>query len=179
MVSRSIALNPSDSIAHSMRGIYLTRIGRLDEAEKDFSEALKLSPGSGYHSGNLALLRVLQGRPAEAIEYAADLDDELQRLSVLAMAYFDLGDAAASGSAIDKLHGGLADSFPLKAARAHAWRGETEDAFRWLDRAVKEGHSIEGIKNDPFLSDLHADPRWQPLLESLGLSDASTAAIEL
>jgi len=96
----------------------------------------------------------------------------------LAMAYFDLGDQAASRGAIDKLHGGLADSFPSKIARAHAWCGETEDAFRWLDRAVKEGHSIEGIKNDPFLSDLHADPRWQPLLESLGLSDALTAAIE-
>lgn len=95
------------------------------------------------------------------------------------MAYFDLGDQAASGSAIDTLHGRFVDSFPLKTAKAHAWRGETEDAFRWLDRAVKEGHSIEGIKNDPFLSDLHTDRRWQPFLESLGLSDAMTAAIQL
>jgi len=179
MVSRSIALNPSDSIAHSMRGIYLSRLGRLDEADQDLSEALRLSPGSGYHSGNLALLRLLQGRPAEALEYAADIDDEPQRLSVLAMAGFDLGDTGASGSAIDNLDDGFADSFPLKAARAHAWRGEIEDAFRWLDRAVKQGHSIEGIKDDPFLSGLHADPRWQPLLESLGLDDALTATIQL
>jgi TolB-like protein/Flp pilus assembly protein TadD len=179
MVSRSIALLPSDSMAHSIRGIYLMRLGRLDEAEQDFSEASKLSPGSGYHSGDLALLRLLQGRPAEAIEYAADIDDEPQRLSVLAMAYFDLSDQGASDSVIDTLHGGFADSFPLKIARAHAWRGETEDAFRWLDRAVNEGHSIEGIKNDPFLSDLHADQRWQLLLETLGLNEASTAAITL
>ena len=179
MVSRSIALLPSDSMAHSIRGIYLMRLGRLDEAEQDFSEASKLSPGSGYHSGNLALLRLLQGRPAEAIEYAADIDDEPQRLSVLAMTYFDLSDQGASDSVIDTLHGSFADSFPLKIARAHAWRGETEDAFRWLDRAVNEGHSIEGIKNDPFLSDLHADQRWQLLLETLGLNEASTAAITL
>jgi TolB-like protein/Tfp pilus assembly protein PilF len=179
MVSRSITLLPSDSIAHSMRGIYLMRLGRLDEAEQDFSEALKLSPGSGYHRGNLALLRLLQGRPAEAIEYTTDLDDEPQRLSVLAMAYFDLRDRSVSDSAIDALHDRFADAFPLKVAKAHAWRGETEDAFKWLDRAVNEGHSIEGIKNDPFLSDLHADRRWQPLLESLGLSDTLTAAIEL
>ena len=179
MVSRSIALLPSDSMAHSIRGIYLMRLGRLDEAEQDFSEASKLSPGSGYHSGNLALLRLLQGRPAEAIEYAADIDDEPQRLSVLAMTYFDLSDQGASDSVMDTLHGGFADSFPLKIARAHAWRGETEDAFRWLDRAVNEGHSIEGIKNDPFLSDLYADQRWQLLLETLGLNEASTAAITL
>ena len=179
MVSRSIALLPTDSIAYSMRGIYLMRLGRLDEAEQDFAEAQKLSPGSGYHSGNLALLRLLQGRPAEAIQYAADIDDETQRLSVLAMAYFDLGDQGASDRAIDTLHGGFADSFPLKIARAHAWRGETEDAFRWLERTINEGHSIEGIKNDPFLSELHTDPRWQPLLESLGLIDALTADIEL
>jgi TolB-like protein/Tfp pilus assembly protein PilF len=179
MVSRSIALLPSDSIAHSMRGIYLMRLGRLDEAERDFTEASKLSPGSGYHSGNLALLRLLQGRPAEAIEFATDIDDEPQRLSVLAMAYFDLDDQGASASAIENLHGGFADSFPLKIARAHAWRGETDDAFRWLDLAVNEGHSIEGIKYDPFLSDLHADQRWQALLEMLGLNDAATAAIAL
>jgi tetratricopeptide (TPR) repeat protein len=179
MVSRSIALLPSDSIAYSMRGIYLMRLGRLDEAEQDFGEALKLSPGSGYHSGNLALLRLLQRRPAEAIEYTADLDDEPQRLSVLAMAYFDLGDRGVSDSMIGALHEGFADAFPLKIAKAHAWRGETDDAFRWLDRAVNEGHSIEGIKNDPFLSDLHADRRWLPLLESLGLNDAVTAAIQL
>jgi TolB-like protein/Flp pilus assembly protein TadD len=179
MVSRSIALLPSDSIAHSMRGIYLMRLGRLDEAEQDFSEALKLSPGSGYHSGNLALLRLLQGRPTEAIDHAVDIDDEPQRLSVLAMAYFDVGDRSASDSAIGALHGGIADSFPLKIARAHAWRGESEDAFHWLDRAVNEGHSIEGIKNDPFLSGLRDDSRWQPLLELLGLNDASTTAIKL
>jgi TolB-like protein/Flp pilus assembly protein TadD len=179
MVSRSIALLPSDSIAHSMRGIYLMRLGRLDEAEEDFSEALNLSPGSGYHIGNLALLRILQGRPVEAIEYAADVDDEPQRLSVMAMAYFDLGDQWASVTAIDTLHDGFADSFPLKIARVHAWRGEAEDAFRWLDRTVNEGHSIEGIKHDPFLSGLHDDERWQPLLETLGLNDASTAAIAL
>jgi hypothetical protein len=95
------------------------------------------------------------------------------------MAYFDLGDRGASDSAIGTLHGGFADSFPLKIARAHAWRGETVDAFRWLDRTVNERHSNEGIKNDPFLSDLHADRRRQPLLESLGLQDALTAAIEL
>ena len=179
MVSRSIALLPSDSMAHSIRGIYLMRLGRLDEAEQDFSEASKLSPGSGYHSGNLALLRLLQGRPAEAIEYATDIDDEPQRLSVLAMAFFDLGDQGASASAIDTLHSSFAGSFPLRIARAHAWRGETEDAFRWLDRAINEGHSIEGIKNDHFLSHLHADQRWQLLLETLGLNEASTAAIAL
>ena len=67
----------------------------------------------------------------------------------------------------------------MKIARAHAWRGETEVALHWLDRAVNEGHSIEGIKNDPFLSGLHGDQEWHPLLESLGLNDAATAAIEL
>ena len=51
--------------------------------------------------------------------------------------------------------------------------------FHWLNRAINEGHSIEGIKTDPFLSDLHSNPRWQPLLASVGLSDALTAAIEL
>ena len=179
MISRSITLLPSDSVAYSMRGIYLMRLGRLDEAELDFKEALKLSPGSGYHTGNLALLRLLQGRPVEAIELAPDIDDEPQRLAVLAMAWFDLGDQPASDRAIDDLHDGFADSFPFKIARAHAWRGETEDAFLWLDRAVSEGHSIEGIKNDPFLSELHADPRWQAMLELLGLSDAATDDIEL
>ena len=95
------------------------------------------------------------------------------------MAYYDVGDRAASNSMIDALHREFADSYPLNIAKAHAWRGEAEEAVHWLDRAVNEGHSIGGIKTDPFLSGLHADQRWEPLLESVGLSDALTAAIEL
>jgi TolB-like protein/Tfp pilus assembly protein PilF len=179
MVTRSITLNPADSIAYSMRGIYSTRLGQLEEAEDDFVEALRLSTGSGYHAGNLALLRLLQGRPAEALDHEQQLDDESVRLSVLAMAHFDLGNIEGSAAAVTELHERHAASSPYEIALAHAWRNEPDEAFSWLERAINDGQMIEGVRHDPFLSDLHEDPRWQPMLESLGLSDDQVAAIEL
>ena len=179
LVSRSIALQPWDSAAYSMRGTYRLRAGRLAEAETDFQEALQLSPGGGYYIGNLALLRILQGRPAEALEYEDGLDDESLRLAVIAMATYDLGDTASSEQAMAALVSRHAGSVPFKIAMARAWRHEADAAFRWLERAINGGHSIDGIKTDPFLSVLHEDVRWQPTLEKLGLSDDQVAAVDL
>ena len=65
----------------------------------------------------------------------------------------------------------------FQIAAAYAWRDDVEAAFQWLDRAVDEGQPTNGIKNEPFLRNLHDDARWVLLLSELGLSDEQLAAI--
>ena len=55
-------------------------------------------------------------------------------------------------------------------AEVHAYRGEVDQAFAWLDRAYQNHDSdLVYLKPAPLLSRLHDDPRWGALLEKIGL----------
>lgn len=179
LLSRSIALQPADSVAYEMRALRFMRLGRLEEAEADIDKAIQLSPGSGSHYSNRALLRLLQNRPQEAIADAEKADHESLRLAILAMANNDLGFREASDEAIGALLAEHADDDAYNIAMAFAWRGESDKAFDWLDRAISHGQSVYGIKTDPFFRGLTGDPRWDSILERLGLTDDQVVDILL
>ena len=179
LLSRSIALQPADSVAYEMRALRFMRLGRLEEAEADIDKAIQLSPGSGSHYGNRALLRLLQNRPQEAIADAEKADHESLRLAILAMANNDLGFQEASDEAFGALLAEHADDDAYNIAMAFAWRGESDKAFDWLDRAISHGQSVYGIKTDPFFQGLTGDPRWDSILERLGLTDDQVVDILL
>jgi hypothetical protein len=61
----------------------------------------------------------------------------------------------------------------------HAWRNEVEEAFTWLNKAIDEEQSVFGIRTEPFLRVLHDDPRWERMLEKLGLGERQVADIVL
>jgi hypothetical protein len=51
-------------------------------------------------------------------------------------------------------------------------RGETDEAFKWLERAIDlRDPGRFTAKVSPLLKPLHADPRWQPLLKKIGFPD--------
>jgi len=59
---------------------------------------------------------------------------------------------------------------PLVAAEIRAWRGESDAAFAWLDKALAARDPVlSGIKLDAYLQTLHADPRWKAVLKKIGL----------
>ena len=179
LLSRSIALQPTDSVAYEMRALRFMRVGRLEEAEADINKAIQLSPGGGSHYSNRALLRLLQGRPLEAIADTEKADHESLRLAILAMANNDLGFQEASGEAIAALLAGHADASSYNIAMVFAWRGESDKAFDWLDQAISHGQSVYGIKTDPFFQGLTDDPRWDSILQRLGLTDAQVVDVLL
>ena len=178
LASRSIALDPTDSVAYGMRATRLAWLGRFDEAEADIGKAIQLSPGSDYLVRRRALFGLLNHRPDAAIEDAEKTGDSAASLMIVAMARHDLGDAAASDVALEALRTMYADDSPLAIATVYAWRGETDAAFDWLNRAVQTGSAVYGVKVDPVFARLHADPRWDRILWDLGLADAQVADIE-
>jgi Flp pilus assembly protein TadD len=63
-------------------------------------------------------------------------------------------------------------------AQLYACRGETEQAFAWLHRACEQKDSgLIHAKVDPYLVQLHEDPRWGILLHRLGLSGEAAERI--
>lgn len=58
-------------------------------------------------------------------------------------------------------------------ATVYAYRGEIDQAFNWLDRAVAArdlalGHKLE---HDPLLAPLRSDPRYLGLLRDMHLKE--------
>ena len=53
-------------------------------------------------------------------------------------------------------------------AGVYAALGDKDEAFRILEKAVKERDSLlVFFKEDPTLDDLHSDPRWNELLRRM------------
>ena len=55
-------------------------------------------------------------------------------------------------------------------AEVHAWRGEADLAFEWLERArAQRDGGLSLVKVDPLLRNLSGDPRYTALLKKMNL----------
>jgi len=93
------------------------------------------------------------------------------RLSGSAMAYFALGRKADSDASLAEMLNGQNDLHPFEIAQAYAFRGESDEAFKWLDRAYaqKDSGGLPFIKSDPLFKKLESDPRYKAFLKKMNL----------
>ncbi|MFM7785975.1 MAG: TPR end-of-group domain-containing protein, partial [Gammaproteobacteria bacterium] len=71
------------------------------------------------------------------------------------------------------------ETFPFFIAESYAYRGDSDRAFEWLDKAVesKDPWRVYAL-TDPFLVSLHTDPRWGEFLRKIGRAPDQLAAIK-
>ena len=174
-----IARDPVNSTSHYWMGRTRLWAGRLDEAIASFRTALRLSPEriAAHYFMSAALL--LKGEPEAALATAELEAGEVWRLLGLSKAYHALGRDAESDAALAQLGGPEARSWAYNIAYVHAFRGEADLAFEWLDTAVRYNDSgLSLIAVDVQFANIHDDPRWLPFLESIGKSPEQLDAIE-
>jgi adenylate cyclase len=168
---RAVALDPLSKPAHVVLGDCCMRAGRLDEAVASLQSALDIAPNAGITHYLLSCARLLQGRVVEALHEAEREAIPYLRLLCLALVRHTTGDASASDAALKQLSDDHGDAVSFQIAAAHAWRGEVDAAFAWLERAYAGrdpglGESV----SYPLLRSLHGDPRWPALMRRLGLA---------
>jgi hypothetical protein len=57
-------------------------------------------------------------------------------------------------------------------AEVHAYRGEIDRAFAWLDRAYRQKDvALYRVKGDPLLKNLESDPRYNAFLRRMNLPE--------
>jgi len=166
---RAVALDPLSKPAHVVLGDCCMRAGQLDEAVASLQFALDLAPNAGITHYILSCARLLQGRAAEALTEAEREPIPYLHLLCVAMVQHTLGDTAASDAALSRLTDEFGDAVAFQIAAAHAWRGEIDAAFTWLDHAYAArdpglGESV----SYPWLWALHGDPRWHALMRKMG-----------
>lgn len=163
-------LDPLSAQAWEIQARYQLAGGDIAAARRSLEQALDLAPDHGRAPLGLGMAALLEGDPASARIWYGRSNNETFRLAGLAMAAHDLGDQAESGRCLQALLATHAHNSAYQVAEVFAWRGEHDQAFDWLQRAVAQRDAgLQYLKYDPALRTLRGDPRYQQLLRQLDL----------
>jgi TolB-like protein/Tfp pilus assembly protein PilF len=174
--------NPlSPTSAFNLGRAYLTN-GQNDKAEAMFRKTLLLSPARPAAQGALARALYRKGDKDDFEETMSLIEAEPvepMRLAASAAFHYCLGNSAESDAALDT----LIEEYPqfrTLIALTYAMRDETDKAFKWLREAVELGGplALMNVWYAPEFEVLHADPRWERMLNSVGRSKKQLATIK-
>jgi TolB-like protein/Flp pilus assembly protein TadD len=138
---RALELAPEAAVPRWIRGMALEQLGRFDAAEREMKAALDAMSGDEAVKGSLGHLYAISGRQAEARTLLGELTSQAEATDVT---FF--------------------------AALICAGLDDKDGALTWLERAVdKRSGSVRYLRIDPRLAGLREEPRYQRLMERVGL----------
>jgi TolB-like protein/Tfp pilus assembly protein PilF/predicted Ser/Thr protein kinase len=172
----NVRRDPVNTAALFNLGLYQRSSGRYDEAIASARTALSLGMGSAHHLLDAALL--LKGDAAGALaEMEKDTGDD-DRMIGLAMAYHALGRKADSDNALAAMIAKYKKEDFYNIACVYAFRGEADQAFAWLDKALEHHELLSQIVTENLFDKIHSDPRWLPFLRRIGKAPDQLAKIK-
>ena len=90
--------------------------------------------------------------------------------TMLAIIHWKLGNRVASDAALAALLGQQGDGWDWQIVAVHAVRGELDDAFAAMDAAYENRDTgLQLILGDPFVENLRGDPRYDAMVERMGI----------
>jgi adenylate cyclase len=90
------------------------------------------------------------------------------------LVFYSTGKHQESDAALNELITKHSKDSAYQIAEAYAYRGETDNAFEWLNRAYQQRDgAILNLKIDPLLKGLRQDPRYTELLGKMRLVSTS------
>jgi tetratricopeptide (TPR) repeat protein len=155
---RASAADPLSSIAAANLADFLFLAGRIEEAKHEFEKVIELDPTRPNEI--IVFAQILEGRYDEALRKVETWADSAVRDQCLAFVYYALGRWAESNERLDKLIATVSGSNPTMVAEVYAFRGETENAFQWLQPSRSQLGISRMLYASPFLKPLQADSRW-------------------
>ncbi len=167
---RAVELDPLNVRAHYNVGLNAWYAGRLDEAEAAVRKTLELK--AKYPSAHMSIGRIQLARsnPQAALAEMEREEDPIWHRFGLALAYHALGRKKEADIALGELVEKNQHDSAFQIAEVHAFRGETDEAFGWLERAyAQRDGGLTQIKGDPLLKSLEADPRYKAFLKKMRL----------
>lgn len=156
--------------------------GQFDKALEASERRMRVAKGGWITRGNIYLFK---GDAHKALElYDNAKQYRVAWLGASVNALHELDDIDARDSALAEL--ALIDNrwAYLNLAQAHAWMGNADEAFGWLDRYIEPesaafGQEFTDILWNPFFRNLREDPRWLALREKANMGPERLARLEV
>ncbi len=170
-LNASVALDPLFPAGYYLLGWVQLGAGHWSEAEAAFKRALDIAPNYASVHAFLAEALLFRGDTQAALRQI-DLESvETAQWAGRAAINHALGRKADSDAALRRLT--ELTSKPTSAhniACVHAYRGESNAAFVWLERAfTQKDPRLWRIKGEPYLNALKGDPRYEAFLRKMNL----------
>jgi TolB-like protein/DNA-binding winged helix-turn-helix (wHTH) protein len=153
----------------------LYRQRRFDEAIQEINKQIVLDPASpGFHE-QLSQAYYSKGMLREAVaeeEKSLELRGDLKSATVLEQLYKSGGYNATLEWHLDALKSKAKDHYvsPVKLAEICARLGRQDEAFIYLEQAFDQHNpALVWLKQNLYFDPLHPDPRYQALVEAIGL----------
>ena len=173
------AQDPVNPTGHGNMGFYYLYAQRPDDAIASFRRALQLSPGYRAARYGIGVALLMKGEAEAALAEMQQEPSEAWRMVGLPMAYHALGRGAESDAALAELIARHEQDWAYNIAYVFAYRGEGDRVFEWLDKAVAaQDTGLAEITVQHLFGEFRDDPRWLPLLRTLGRAPDQLAAIE-
>jgi TolB-like protein/Flp pilus assembly protein TadD len=104
--------------------------------------------------------------------------DDLNSVWAQAFPLYDLGQDEEVLKAIETLKN--AGSRSVQVASIYAYMGDADNAFAWLERGYEDGDDdLVEIRQYTAFEPVEDDPRWELMLDKIGISDANANRIGL
>jgi TolB-like protein/Tfp pilus assembly protein PilF len=162
------ALDPLGAVSHGELGTIYYRNGRLAEAEAEFRRALEISPTFLWAHWSLGTVLLTAGRLDAALSQMQQATPDCAGDLGLALVYHAMKRKVESDAALARATKGYAQRWAYGIAEVHAYRGELDQAFAWLDRAYRQKDvMLYRVKVDPLLRNLEPDARYKTLLRKM------------
>jgi TolB-like protein/Flp pilus assembly protein TadD len=167
----SLALDPLDVGGYYWLSTVQLRRDRLAEAEEAIRRALEFAPTFTFGPYALGVILLARNQPQAALTAFSKEPLEAARLTGFAMAYFALGRKAESDASLAQMLKSYSH-IPFGIATIYAFRGESDQAFKWLDRAFeRKDQFLHRIKFAPEFDKFHDDPRYKAFLRKMNLPE--------
>jgi TolB-like protein/Flp pilus assembly protein TadD len=168
----SLAQDPLDAGTLVVLSWVQARCGHLSEAEAAIRRALDIRPTYSWGRYYLSLILLAHGDPDAAMAEMRQETDELVRQAGMTMVYHALGRQADADAALAGMLKDQADANAFGIAETYAFRGQSDEAMHWLERAyAQKDPGLYYVKGDPPLRSIAADPRFKALLRKMNLPE--------
>ena len=149
---------------------------RYAEMEKAAEHVVALNPMGTRSRSFLSMAQVLQGKADAAAQTAEAMPTGWSRSMTLACARHAQGRKADSEVELEVLKSQHGTHAAFQVAQVHAFRGDAEEGFKWLELAYQQRDSGMCLTRvDPMLDSLRSDARWLPFLRKMKLADDQLA----
>jgi TolB-like protein/Tfp pilus assembly protein PilF len=171
-IRAAVAQDPLDADSlQDLSTIQATR-GNHREAEAAMRRALDIRPTYAYGHYNLGLILLERGDDDGALREMQQetIDDGKQQ--GLALALYAQGKKTAANAALAVLIKEQAQGNALDIAQVYAFRGQSDEAMDWLERAYAQKDPwLFRIKGGYMMKRLEADPRYKAFLRKMNFPE--------